>query len=325
MKAALLVEPGKVIVDDVADPEPGPGDVRIAVVGVGLCGSDLSVYSGRWKAPTYPWIMGHEAFGVIEAVGRDVSIERVGETVVVEPNIACFVCEHCRRGWTSACSGRQSVGMNRPGALGELLVVPDQFAWPAPSASPEDLVSIEPATVILAALRRLKVAPLPDAALVVGVGAQGLMMSIVLLDRDVAVYADDLNPDRAAFAGELGALVATDHSTGRFHLVIDTVGSPKSMASALDHVEVGGTLLCLGLDARPAEIAAQTLVRRQITLQGSLTYDHPADFEGTISLIAQGQLAPGRIVTDEYPLDQSPLAFEGSESARGKTWIRVSD
>jgi alcohol dehydrogenase/L-iditol 2-dehydrogenase len=324
MKAALLVEPGRVVVTDVADPEPGPGDVRIAVGGVGLCGSDLSVYSGRWKAPSYPWTMGHEAFGVVEAVGRDVSSERLGKTVVVEPNIACFACDYCRRGWTSACSQRQSVGMNRPGALSELLVVPDQFAWSVSSASPEDLVSIEPATVVLAALRRLKVA-LPDAALVVGVGAQGLMMSLVLLDRDVVVYANDVNPDRVAFAGDLGALAATDHSTSRFHLVVDTVGSPTSMASALEHVEVGGTLLCLGLDARPAEFAAQTLVRRQMTLQGSLTYDHPADFEGTISLIAQGRLAPGRIITDEYPLDHAHLAFEGNDSARGKTWIRVSD
>ena len=186
-------------------------------------------------------------------------------------------------------------------------------------------MSIEPATVVLAALRRLKVAPLPDAALVVGVGAQGLMMSLVLMDRDVIVYADDVNPGRVAFAADLGALVATDHSTGRFQLVVDTVGSPASMASALDHVEVGGALLCLGLDARPAELAAQTLVRRQMTLQGSLTYDHPADFEGTISLIAQGGFAPGRIVTDEYPLDQTQQAFEGSESARGKTWVRVPD
>lgn len=325
MKAALLVEPGKVVIADVADPEPGPGDVRIAVTGVGLCGSDLSVYNGRWAAPTYPWIMGHEAFGVIEAVGRDVSPGRLGQTVVVEPNVACFACDSCKRGWTSACSGRQSVGMNRPGALSEWLVLPDQFAWPVPSASPEDLVSIEPATVVLAALRRLKVSALPDAAMVVGVGAQGLMMSLVLLDRGVVVYANDVNPDRVAFAGELGALAATDHRPGRFHLVVDTVGSPTSMTSALEHVEVGGTLLCLGLDARPAEIAAQTLVRRQVTLQGSLTYDHPADFEGTISLIAQGRLAPGRIVTDQYPLDQAQLAFEGSESARGKTWIRISD
>ena len=70
VKAALLVEPGRIVVDDVPSPTPGPDEVRIAVGGVGLCGSDLSVFRGAWTPPTYPWIMGHEAFGTIEAVGQ---------------------------------------------------------------------------------------------------------------------------------------------------------------------------------------------------------------------------------------------------------------
>ena len=70
MKAAVLVEPGRIEIREVADPEPGPGEVLISVEGVGICGSDHSVFSGKWAAPEYPWIMGHEAFGVIEAVGE---------------------------------------------------------------------------------------------------------------------------------------------------------------------------------------------------------------------------------------------------------------
>ncbi len=199
MKAALLVEPGTIVIDEVPDPEPGPGEVRIAVGGVGLCGSDMSVFSGRWKAPAYPWIMGHEAFGVVEAVGPGVPPERVGQTVVVEPNASCFTCEQCIRGWTSACVRRQSVGMNRPGALAERLVVPGRLAWSMPELPAADLVCVEPTTVVLAALRRLE-APLPDAALVVGLGGQGLVMSLALLARGVAVSAEDLNRDRVAFA-----------------------------------------------------------------------------------------------------------------------------
>ena len=93
MKAALLVEPGRIVVDEVPDPAPGPGEVRIVVGGVGLCGSDLSVFSGRWSVPATPWVMGHEAFGTIDAVGDGVRADRIGETVVVEPNVACFTCE----------------------------------------------------------------------------------------------------------------------------------------------------------------------------------------------------------------------------------------
>ncbi len=323
MKAALLVEPGTIVIDEVPDPEPGPGEVRIAVGGVGLCGSDMSVFSGRWKAPAYPWIMGHEAFGVVEAVGPGVPPERVGQTVVVEPNASCFTCEQCIRGWTSACVRRQSVGMNRPGALAERLVVPGRLAWSMPELPAADLVCVEPTTVVLAALRRLE-APLPDAALVVGLGGQGLVMSLALLARGVAVSAEDLNRDRVAFAVGLGARPMASDDGRRFDFVVDSVGSPASMAVALGRVEVGGTLLCLGLDSRPLDLSAQTLVRHQLTLRGSLTYDHPVDFEASTALIGSGRFAPGRIVSDEYPLAAAQRAFERSGSVRGKSWIRVA-
>ena len=117
MRAALLIWLGQIEIGDVAEPEPGPDEVRIAVGGVGLCGSDLSVFSGKWTAPTYPWIQGHEAFGRIDAVGDGVSTDRVGEIVVIEPNIPCLDCPQCARGVTSACVRRLSIGMNRAGAL----------------------------------------------------------------------------------------------------------------------------------------------------------------------------------------------------------------
>ena len=322
MRAALLLEPGKVVIDEVPDPEPGPGEVLISVGGVGLCGSDVSVFSGKWRAKQYPWIMGHEAFGTITALGPGVSPERIGQLVVVEPNVACFDCDQCSRGWTSACGHRQSLGMNRAGALADYLVVPDRFAWSTPDLAVTDLVCVEPTTVGVAALRRLGT-PLPDSALVVGVGAQGLLMSLVLIERGVEVHAHDIDPDRVAFAVELGALPATTGEARRFDLVVDTVGAPSSMAHAVDRVEAGGSVLCLGLDSRPLELTSQTLVRRQAKVQGSLTYDHPTDFETAIALIAGG-FSPGRIVTDQYPLDDAQLAFERSGSARGKTWIRTS-
>ena len=318
MKAALLIEPGRIVVDDVPDPQPGHDEVRIAVGGVGLCGSDQSVYSGKWRVRSYPWIMGHEAFGVIDAVGPGVSNDRIGESVVIEPNFACFECHVCGAGLTSACRRRQSLGINRPGALAEQVVVPGQFAWPAPTSSLTDLVCVEPTTVAGAALRRLR-APLSDSALVVGAGAQGLTMSLSLIGRGVTVYIHDISEHRVDFAAEHGANALGEGSS--VGLVVDTVGSPASMATAIEHVAPGGSVICLGLDSRPLDISSQTLVRSQITLQGSLTYDHPIDFATTIDDLAAGRITPGRIVTDEYPLEKTQTAFENSGLARGKTWI----
>jgi alcohol dehydrogenase/L-iditol 2-dehydrogenase len=321
MKAALLVSPGKLEVGDVPDPEPGPDDVRILVGGVGLCGSDSSVFSGKWQAPSLPWIMGHEAFGTIDAVGQRVSSTRLGETVVLEPNIVCLECAQCRLGRTSACERRQSVGMNRPGALAQLLVVPARFAWPVGVREPATLACIEPFTVVETALRRMRT-PLPKSALVVGAGAQGALMCIALLRRGVRVQVIDVNQDRVQFALGLGA--EGEQSDERFDLVVDTVGSPEANATAVDHAAVGATLLVLGLDGRALGLTSQVLVRRQLEVRGSLTYDHPADFAETIALVERDRLDLGRIIAHEYPLEGVQEAFDRGPFAPGKTWIRVA-
>ena len=324
MKAAILIRPGQVVVEEIDEPPVGPDDVGIAVGGVGLCGSDLSVFTGRWAAPVYPWVMGHEAFGTVEAVGDNVPQDRLGQTVVVEPNIACLACVQCRRGRTSACVARQSVGMNRPGALAERLVVPSRFAWPIHGVVVEDLVCAEPTTVVTAALRRLGT-PLPESVLVVGVGAQGLLMSLALLERGVTVHGHDVNQGRVEFARELGVQPATlDEDGPRFDLVVDTVGSPASVEVSMRGLQVGGTLLFLGLDDRPLQLTAQAVVRRQMVLRGSLTYDHPADFEAGVALI-EGGFRAGRVVSNEYRLEDAQRAFEQAASAFGKTWIRVRE
>jgi alcohol dehydrogenase/L-iditol 2-dehydrogenase len=149
-------------------------------------------------------------------------------------------------------------------------------------------------------------------------------MGLVLAGRDVEVYGSDVNAERLGFAADLGIRPLATDAERRFDLVVDTVGSPISAERALEHLEVGGSLLVLGLDDGPLGLTAQTLVRRQVTLRGSLTYDHPGDFERTLALLARSELRPGRIVGAEFGLDDAPTAFARASLAAGKTWIRVS-
>jgi threonine dehydrogenase-like Zn-dependent dehydrogenase len=326
MKAALLVRPGQLVVDDVPEPGLGGDDVRITVGGVGLCGSDMAVFSGKWTPPHYPWIQGHEAFGRIEAVGERVAAERIGEVVVVEPNVACFACPECARGLTSSCGRRQSVGMNRQGALAEKLVVPAANAWAVPGTVAEiDLACVEPLAVVEAGLRRLG-GPAPSSALVIGVGSQGLLMTLSLVSRGASVLAHDVSPGRLAVAERLGARALADGAPeAGVDLVVDTVGTAETVALAVRHAVIGGTVLVLSLESAPFELSAQALVRRQLVLRGSLTYDHPGDFRATVGRVREGAVAPGRVITDEYPLAEAQKAFERSATSEGKTWIRVAD
>ena len=123
MKAALLVEPGAHRHRRRARAASrAPEDVRIAVGGVGLCGSDLAVFRGKWTAPRYPWVRATRPSAASRRSASGSRSARIGEVVVIEPNIACRACPECDRGRTSACRARQSVGMNRPGALAEKVV-----------------------------------------------------------------------------------------------------------------------------------------------------------------------------------------------------------
>ncbi|MET0773322.1 MAG: alcohol dehydrogenase catalytic domain-containing protein [Candidatus Limnocylindrales bacterium] len=323
MRAALLVRPGEVVVDDVPEPGVGDGEVRVRVHGVGLCGSDLAVFRGKRVPPAYPWVMGHEAFGDIVEVGRGVDAARVGELVVVEPNIPCGSCEPCGRGWTSGCERRRSMGMNRPGALAEQVVVPNAFAWPVEPRDPEDLVCMEPWTVAETAVRRMAGA-VPSAALVMGAGAQGALVTLALQRRGIRVAITDLQEARVAYAAErLGAAPLSPGDDARFDLIVDTTGAPEAVTEAVRRSRVGATIIELGLDPRLFKLDAETIVRRQITLRGSLTYDHPVDFAWAIPLVTTGAVSPGRVISDEHPLVDAQRAFDACATARGKTWIRV--
>jgi alcohol dehydrogenase/L-iditol 2-dehydrogenase len=181
---------------------------------------------------------------------------------------------------------------------------------------------VEPLAVVETALRRLPT-PLPAEALVIGAGAQGSLMTLSLQRRSVHVSVVDVNPARAAFVAEtLGATVVTDDDR-RYPFVVDTTGAPAAMAEAIRHAEIRATILELGLDRQPLGLDAETLVRRQLSLQGSLTYDHPDDFAWTVSLIDEGTVSPGRVISTEYPLADAQRAFEASREAPGKTWISV--
>jgi alcohol dehydrogenase/L-iditol 2-dehydrogenase len=324
MKAVMLVDQSKLEVGDVPEPEPGAADVVVAVAGVGICGSDLSVFRGHKLPPRIPWVVGHEAFGTIKAVGSDISPDRIGETVVIEPNFPCMECDICRAGRSSLCPTRTSVGMNRPGALAERFSLPSRFAWPIHGISAEAMSCIEPTVVADTALARLP-RSLPDRGLVIGGGAQGLLATLCLVGRGCVVHIDAHHEDRVALAVELGAVPAPPpDERPMYDLVVDTVGTPDSFTAALRAVAPRGMLLQVGLDARPTPISAELVVRRQLTMVGSLIYDHPRDFARVIRFVEDGIISPGRIVRHVYAMADAQEAFERAASLAGKSWIALS-
>lgn len=328
MKAAVLTAPRRLhIADDWPEPICGPHDVLVQLDGMGICGSDLAVFDGTRQPPALPWVVGHEGFGRVVAVGAQAAAGRAapapGTRVVIEPNYACLQCPDCARGLTSACAKRTIVGMNAPGLLAERVAVPAPFAHPVPdSARAVDLACAEPYTVARTAVRRGGVTA-DDKTLVVGAGAQGLLLCQALLAIGVRPAVVEPHPPRLARAVELGARAAAE-GEGGFGYVFESSGAEAALRAALERTAPGATFVLVGLGADPLPLTLNQLVRAQLTLRGSLIYDHPGDFTAALADIASGAVRPGASIDARFPLERAQEAFAGARERAGKTWISLT-
>ncbi|MEV6612042.1 alcohol dehydrogenase catalytic domain-containing protein [Kutzneria sp. NPDC051319] len=321
MTAAVLVEPGRLDLATVPAPDCAPGEVLVRLAGVGLCGTDLAVFHGRRAVPATPWVLGHEGVGEIVATGSGVVDRTVGQRVVIDPDICCFRCAPCRRGLTSACVDRASVGLTRPGLLAEYAAVPAGFTFPvADHVALEDLVCAEPLTVARAALRRSGIRA-GDSCLVLGAGPQGLFLTMALVAAGVRPRVSEPDPDRLALALSLGAVDAADSDEPVGH-VFEASGVPAALATGVRRVAPGGTIVVVGMNSEPLAVRTDDLVRRQLTVVGSMIFDHPADFAATVDVLDRGLLRPGRVLRREFPLARTAEAFAAMPGAPGKCWIR---
>jgi threonine dehydrogenase-like Zn-dependent dehydrogenase len=320
MRAVVLNGASLHVTDDWPEPRAGSGQVLVRVLGVGICGSDLALTSGHRRPPRLPWVPGHEAFGSVVAVGAGVPAARLGQRVVIEPNIPCLTCPSCLGGRTSACPDRVSLGFTAPGTLAELIAVPAAFAWEVPSSwSVQDCVCTEPLTVALAAMRRAGVSA-GDRCLVIGAGSQGALLCVALVSGGIRPQVIEPHPGRRELAASLGAIAAR----GESDFIFETSGTAAALATAVDRAAAGAIITLIGLSSGPVPVDTETVVRRQLRIQGSLTYDHPGDFAATISSASAGpDRRPGRVLRACYPLERADEAFRAAREAPGKTWIRL--
>jgi len=324
MRAAVLTAAGVMtVVDDREEPVAGIGEVIVEVDTVGLCGTDLGYWTGARSLWADAIVLGHEAVGRIVAIGPGVDPARIGAVVAVEPNYPCGRCAACLRAHPALCTDRRSPVIREDGFLAERVAVPDAFAWTVPvGVAAPDAAAIEPLAVVLAALRRAGEIDPAQSVLVVGAGSIGRIAVDVLVRRGLRPAVVDRLPDRVARAVALGA--RTDDAGERVDLVIETTGSGAAATAAVDRLAPAGRMVVVGLGAEPLALDTRVLVRRGLTIIGSMTYDHPVDFAAAVAAVAEGRARPGAVLGDEYPLDRAADAFTAAATAADKVVIRCS-
>jgi 2-desacetyl-2-hydroxyethyl bacteriochlorophyllide A dehydrogenase len=323
MKAIVYTGPGQVrVVEDWPEPVCAPDEVVVQMRAVGLCGSDLSVYDGHRDLPSLPCLMGHEGGGELVEVGEQVSDRRVGERVVIEPNLSCLSCPACLSGVTSDCPKRRILGMNAPGVLAERVAVPAAFVLPVPAAWPDQVLAcFEPLAVARAAVRRSGVRA-GQRCLVVGAGSQGVLLCLALQAVGAQPFVTEPHEGRLAMAERLGAQRAELDGPGFPH-VFETAGAPAAFATAVREVASTGTITLIGLTSEPVQLSTSDVVRRGLTLTGSIIYDHPRDFAETRDAVEQG-LHPEQAVLEGIEPARAAEAFADARSLPGKSWIDLT-
>jgi 2-desacetyl-2-hydroxyethyl bacteriochlorophyllide A dehydrogenase len=319
MKAAILHGPRDLRVESLRDPRPEPGEVVVRMTAAGLCGTDYEIWSGA-RPVAYPRIMGHELVGRVEATASDVTRVSPGDPVVIEPNYSCGHCPLCREGNRNLCLSRTTIGINADGGFAELVRVPARCCWRASAgAAPDALLLAEPLAVVVRAVGRGEPKP-GETAAIVGAGTLGLLALQVLRARGARVMVTSRSRRRFDLASQLGA--DATHATvegpladaarrfaGRegVDLVVETAGTAEAVTHALELVRPGGRVVLTGLPHEPTSVSFFSVVRREITLTGSMIYQD--EFPEALRLVESGAVQTTPLITDRFGLDRIGEAF----------------
>jgi 2-desacetyl-2-hydroxyethyl bacteriochlorophyllide A dehydrogenase len=319
MNAAVLHAPRSLSVDTTPAPRPAPGDAVVRVRAAGLCGTDYRIWTGE-RAVAYPRVMGHEFVGHIEALGEGVTQLAPGDRVVIEPNYSCGHCPLCREGNRNLCFARTAIGIDVDGGFAELVSVPARCCWKIPDGVDDfHALLIEPLAVVVRAVGRAEPGPGKTAA-VVGAGSLGLLALQVLRARGVRALVVARTPTRLPMASELGAdevHVAANEPLERVarrfsgregvDMVVETAGTPAAVTSSLELVRPGGRVVLTGLPHDPTPVAFFSVVRREVTILGSMIYQD--EFGEALRLVASGQVRTTPLLTHRFPLARIADAF----------------
>ena len=285
MQAAVVNELGQNLsVEEVAVPDPGPGQVLVKLVTTGVCHTDLHAAQGDWPVkPTPPFIPGHEGVGEVTAVGEGVTDVAVGDMV---GNAwlwsACGVCEYCRTGWETLCEQQQNGGYTVNGSFGQYMLVDAKFAARIPKgADPVEIAPVLCAGVTV--YKGLKVSEARPGQWVVisGVGGLGHIAVQYAKAMGLRVAAVDIADDKLELATSFGAEVvvnannedpveAIQSKIGGAHAVLVTAVHPSAFGQAMGMARRGGTIVFNGLPPGDFPAPIFDIVLKGLTIRGSI-------------------------------------------------------
>jgi threonine 3-dehydrogenase len=321
-------EPG-LWLEDVSEPEVGINDVKIRVRETGICGTDVHIH--RWdgwaqRTIPVPLVIGHEFVGEVAEVGSNVSDFRPGDVVGGEGHVVCGRCRNCMAGRRQLCAHSIGLGVQRPGAFAEYVVLPMTNVWHHWPGVPEDVAAIfDPFGN--AVHTALSFPVLGEDVLVTGAGPIGCMAVAVVRHAGARhVVATDLNQSRLELAGRMGATLAIDPRerdlgdvqrelgmTEGFDVMLEMSGNADALRTGIANMAHGGRIAILGIPTAAVELDLDPVIFNMLTLKGIYGREM---FETwyQMSVLVDSGLDVSQVITHRFPYSEFEEAFQVAAS-----------
>ncbi|HEX2214391.1 MAG TPA: NAD(P)-dependent alcohol dehydrogenase [Mycobacterium sp.] len=333
MRAAVLVEPGRIEMQDRPIPRPGPGDVLVRVSSVGVCGSDTHYYRhgrvGGFVVDS-PLVLGHEAAGTVVDVGEAVDRARIGQRVSIEPQRPDPDSDETRRGHYNLCPHMEFFATPPiDGALCDYVTIGAEFAHPVPDSMSDDAAALcEPLSVGIAAVRKAGLAG-GSRVLITGAGPIGIVVAQLARAfgaTDIIVSdPDEARRQRVTAFGATTVLDPTTQSVTDLHVdaFIDASGAPAAVADGIRAVRPAGTVVLVGSGAEAMELPTQVIQNRELILTGVFRYANT--WPTAIALVQTKRVDLDAMVTARFPLEKAAEALDSDRTPGSvKTVVTVS-
>jgi len=324
MRAIQIAEPKTMRRIEIDEPgRPGPGQALVRTHRMGVCGTDVSCYLGKFPFFDFPRIPGHELGVEVLEVGDGVTNVKVGDRCSVEPYMNCGHCFACRRGAGNCCANLKVIGVMMDGGLCDRFILRADKLHPSKKLSMEQLALVE--TLAIGCHANDRGAP-PDGehALIIGLGPIGLATLEFARLTAAKISVMDMNEQRLDFVRRNYGIENTIHFKGddsellrmreltggdMYSVVTDATGNKHSMSGALKYVAPTGNLVYVGITTEEVAFRHPVLHRPEATIKASRNA-LPSDFTRIIGLIENGTINTEPWITHRTSFDDVIAQFD---------------
>ena len=317
MRILEMPQPEKMELCNVPEPNNKAGCAKIKMEYCGICGSDLTAYTGRNPTVKYPIEgIGHEGIGVITEIDEPSYGLKVGDRVALEPYIPCMKCHMCAVERYNNCADIRVAGVHTGGMMAEYVVFPTRLLHKVPdNLDPLAAALTEPLTIGLHAASRARVSA-GETCVITGAGPIGLLAALGVKSKGATPILVDIVDARLEFARECGIDHTFNSSTGDLieylkaqtngllpQAMIDCTGSPAILAAMHDYVCHGGRIALVGWPKGPVTVNTVRCIQKELDLCPSRNSNK--QFPTALSLIADNQIPTEKIITKVVSLEET--------------------